>query len=120
MRILVYFAICFAFVLPFSAMANGVDKDSQLEPSELALKGEKLFLHYCAHCHGITGSGDGFNSKYLDKDPAELSDHDFIFKKTNKQLFRVIKLGGIGVKKSSLMPVFGNTLSEEQIWQLIA
>ncbi|MGV7222574.1 MAG: c-type cytochrome [Nitrospinales bacterium] len=88
--------------------------------SELASKGEKTFLHYCAHCHGISGDGDGFNYDYLDKEPAELSDHKFIAKKTNAQLFRIIKLGGIGVKKSPLMPVFGNTLSEEQIWQLIA
>ena len=88
--------------------------------SELSLKGEKIFLHYCAHCHGITGSGDGFNSEYMDKEPAELSDHDFIAKKTNRQIFRVIKLGGAGVKKSPFMPVFGHTLSEEQIWQLVA
>ena len=101
-------------------MANGVDKNEGIKLSELASKGEKLFLHYCAHCHGISGSGDGFNAEYMDKDTAELSDHDFIAKKSNEQLFRVIKLGGAGVKKSSFMPVFGKTLSEVQIWQLIA
>ena len=120
MRSFSYLAV---FLLVFSShiiFANGVDRENNQKISELASKGEKIFLHYCAHCHGISGDGDGFNSDYLDKEPAELSDHKFIEKKTNSQLFRVIKLGGIGVKKSPLMPVFGNTLSEEQIWHLIA
>lgn len=83
-------------------------------------KGENLFLHYCAHCHGTQGGGDGYNAEFLDKEPADLSDHEFISKKKDDQIFRVIKKGGIGVRKSSFMPVFGNTLSEEEIWFLVA
>jgi len=120
MRPLIYLAGLLLVFLPQIIFANGVDRENNQKISELASKGEKIFLHYCAHCHGINGDGDGFNSDYLDKEPAELSDHKFISKKTNSQLFRVIQLGGIGVKKSPLMPVFGNTLSEEQIWHLIA
>ena len=120
MKIWLYLAICFVSFFAEPVVANGIDKDGGIKLSELGLKGEKLFLHYCAQCHGITGSGDGFNAEYMDKEPAELSDHDFIAKKANRQLFRVIKLGGAGVKKSPFMPGYGNTLSEEQIWQLVA
>ena len=86
----------------------------------LVKKGKILFVHFCAHCHGLSGDGDGFNAEYLDKEPAELSDKKFQAKKTNHQIFRVIQKGGAGVHKSHLMPVFGHTLSESEIWSLVA
>jgi putative heme-binding domain-containing protein len=89
-------------------------------PLYLVNKGKELFVQFCAHCHGLSGDGDGFNAEYLDKEPAELSDEKFQAKKTNHQIFRTIQKGGVGVRKSHLMPVFGNTLSESEIWSLVA
>jgi putative heme-binding domain-containing protein len=86
----------------------------------LVNKGKTLFVHYCAHCHGLSGDGDGFNAEYLDKEPAELSDQKFQAKKTNHQIYKVIDKGGASVRKSHLMPVFGKTLSEAEIWALVA
>ena len=86
----------------------------------LASQGRPLFLYYCAACHGVSGDGDGYNAEQLDKEPAELSDLKFIAKKNDSQIYRVIKLGGVGVKKSHLMPAFGYTLSEEEMWSLVA
>ncbi|MFQ5449619.1 MAG: c-type cytochrome [Nitrospinaceae bacterium] len=105
-----------------SVWANGDDTahSGNVTPRYLIKKGKSLFLKYCAPCHGVGGDGDGFNAKYLDKEPAELSDEDFISKKTNEQIFRIIKMGGAGVKKSHLMPVFGNTFSEAELWSLVA
>ncbi len=88
--------------------------------SPLLTQGRTLFQHYCAACHGVSGDGDGYNAEQLDKEPAELSDEKFIAKKNDSQIYRVIKFGGQGVKKSHLMPVFGHTLSEEEIWSLVA
>ena len=90
------------------------------ESLRLARRGEPLFRHYCAHCHGVHGDGDGYNAEFLDKDPAELSNPRFNAKRSNERLFRVIKLGGKAVKKSYLMPAFGHTLSEVEIWSLVA
>ncbi|NIQ02407.1 MAG: c-type cytochrome, partial [Nitrospinaceae bacterium] len=39
---------------------------------------------------------------------------------SNKQIYRVIYLGGKKVRKSHLMPPFGHTLSEAEIWSLVA
>lgn len=105
---------------PLSVWANGVD--SQVEPvsARLANKGEPLYRHFCAHCHGVHGDGDGYNAENLDKDPAELSDAEFLAKRSNERLFRVVQRGGRAVKKSNLMPSFGQTLSEEEIWSLVA
>lgn len=100
------------------ALAGDGTADGQM--SSLTRQGRPLFLHYCAHCHGVAGDGDGYNAELLDKEPAELSDLKFISKKKDSQIYRVIKFGGQGVKKSSLMPVFGHTLSEEEIWALVA
>ncbi|GJL80285.1 MAG: hypothetical protein NPINA01_32740 [Nitrospinaceae bacterium] len=103
--------------------AGGGDDLSDLTrktPPSLVNQGKKLFAHFCAHCHGRSGDGDGFNAEYLEKEPAELSDEKFQSKKTNHQIFRVIQKGGIGTRKSHLMPVFGNTLSDSEIWSLVA
>ena len=88
--------------------------------SPLASKGRPLFLQYCAACHGASGDGDGYNAEQLDKEPAELSSKKFIARKKNGQIYRVIKFGGQASKKSHLMPLFGHTLSEEEIWSLVA
>ena len=111
------------FLSPSLIWAGGGDDLADLNrktPRYLVNKGKKLFVHYCVHCHGLSGDGDGFNAEYLDKEPAELSHKIFQSKKTNHQIFRVIQKGGAGVRKSHLMPVFGNTLSEAEIWSLVA
>lgn len=105
---------------PVSAMAEGEAGRIENKFDALIKKGRPLYLHYCAHCHGLAGNGDGYNAEQLEKWPAELSDPKFIQKKSNEQLYRVIKLGGEGTRKSHLMPVFGRTLSEEEIWSLVA
>ncbi len=108
-------------VLSWFWVVAGVDASSQNENiSPLASQGRPLFLHYCAACHGVSGDGDGYNAEQLEKEPAELSNKKFIAKKKDSQIYRVIKFGGEGVKKSHLMPVFGHTLSEEEIWSLVA
>ena len=114
--------VCFAVISNSSAWAGGVSESplgAATDP-EFLQKGKHLFLDYCAHCHGNHGDGDGFNAEFLDKDPAELSNPEFLAKRSDDQLFRVISEGGAKVKKSYLMPVFGHTLSEEEIWSLIA
>ncbi len=117
---LFFLLVSFLFFPAPSLWAGGHESAEDVEFSELALAGEPLYLHYCAHCHGVSGEGDGFNAENLDKDPAELSDTTFNSKRTNKKLFRAIFEGGRAVKKSHLMPIFGKTLSEKEIWSLVA
>ena len=103
----------------WTTVAVGESLESE-KMNSLADQGRPLFLHYCAACHGVSGDGDGYNAEQLEKEPAELSDLKFISKKKDSQIYRVIKLGGQGVKKSHLMPAFGHTLSEREIWSLVA
>jgi putative heme-binding domain-containing protein len=109
------------FILSFFWAGSVVGGSAESEKmSPLASQGRPLFLHYCAACHGVSGDGDGYNAEQLEKEPAELSDLGFISRKKDSQIYRVIKFGGQGVKKSQLMPVFGHTLSEKEIWSLVA
>ncbi len=113
------------FVLFFVGSCNG---SPEVKPKVLTVSqsegmvknGKVLFLYYCSHCHGTEGDGEGFNAEFLEKEPAELSDPEFLKKKNNEQLYRVIDQGGAALRKSHLMPVFGHTLSEYEIWSLVA
>lgn len=125
--ILRIFSLSIAFLIflgSISMIWAGGGEDSvdmnRKTPRILVKKGKILFVHYCAHCHGLSGDGDGFNAEFLDKEPAELSDQKFQAKKTNHQIYKVIDKGGASVRKSHLMPVFGKTLSEAEIWALVA
>ena len=110
-KLFLFFLIFCGWVTPVWA---GETEDSRL------IHAEEVFMHYCAHCHGTQGDGDGFNAEFLGKEPTQLSDSEFISKKSNDQIFRIINNGGVGVRKSHLMPVFGKTLSEDEIWSLVA
>ena len=113
-------SILIILALSLSWAAVTVASPETGDMNSLASKGRPLFLHYCAACHGASGDGDGYNADQLDKEPAELSSNKFIAKKKNGQIYRVIKFGGKATKKSHLMPLFGHTLSEEEIWSLVA
>ena len=109
--------------------------------NEHVAKGHRLFSYYCAHCHGEKGGGNGYNAAYLDPPPRDLTDRveHYMAEATNEQIFEAISNGVAGVlaepkgseagkKKdeeeeghgSPLMPYWKFTLSEEEIWSLVA
>ena len=108
-------------------------------------KGRAIFFKYCTGCHGEKGRGDGFNAHNLDPGPRDLTDRaeTFMADSTNEEIFKGIREGVSGnfpesagakpppkkdAKKgeedegqgSPLMPYWGYTLSEGQIWDLVA
>ena len=90
--------------------------------NETAERGKNLYAKYCSSCHGKKGRGDGFNAAYLDPKPRDHTDseEEYMTTKENKQLFDVVSKGGRGIAKSPLMPPFGNTFSENEIWSVVA
>ena len=81
---------------------------------------KELYAHYCAACHGATGQGDGPNAKNLPVKPAVHADARAMASRTDDRLYDGIYAGGVVLGKSPLMPGFGQTLSNEQIRQLVA
>jgi len=101
-------------------------------------QGRKIFAKYCAGCHGVKGRGDGFNAPNLDPHPRDLTDRvePYMAEATNKEIFTAIREGVAGVfpgrekgsekqaeeeaMGSTLMPYWGYTLSDQEIWELAA
>ena len=108
-------------------------------------RGRAVYLEYCVGCHGGKGRGDGFNAKNLDPAPRDLTDRvdTFMGDSTNEELYKGIREGIAGAfptgpqtaeqkaaeaKKaeedeegsSPLMPYWGFTLTDEEIWELVA
>ena len=107
-------------------------------------QGRKLFAYYCAHCHGEKGQGNGYNAQNLDPHPRDLTDsiEPYMGEASNEDIYNAIKNGVAGVSNgghvapgipkqdesadddgghgSPLMPYWGFTLSEDEIWSLVA
>lgn len=78
------------------------------------------YRFYCAQCHGLEGLGDGPNATR--NQPVEPRDHTSAYemgKLTDEDIGYVIRDGGVATSKSTLMPPFGATLSEEEIAELV-
>lgn len=116
MRINSFSAVLLAVIvsLGYPALANAGDNIKT---------GGEIFKKYCIVCHGEKGIGDGVNADNMDPAPRDMTDsgkEKYMVKRTNEDLFKAIKLGGREIEKSGLMPPFGNTLSEKEIWSVVA
>lgn len=83
-------------------------------------QGKNYYYSYCIACHGWLLHGDGPSASELNPRPRTLTRGDYMQKKTNLELFTVIKGGGEAVSLSSSMPNWGNVLQDQDIWNIIA
>ncbi|MFQ5454822.1 MAG: c-type cytochrome [Nitrospirota bacterium] len=92
------------------------DKDVLVERLN---KGKSLFRHYCAVCHGEKGGGNGVNAVNLTPRPADFTDKEYMDRRSDEKLFKVISKGGRGAALSKYMPPWGKTLTKEEILSLL-
>jgi mono/diheme cytochrome c family protein len=111
----VYLVIGFiaAFALNISLLANATEKG---DPA----KGKDVFTQKCSPCHGLTGHGDGPAAASLQPPPRNLSDAKYVSTLTDERMFKTISEGGAAVGKSPAMPSWKSSLSESDIWNVIA
>ena len=74
----------------------------------------------CSACHGESGIGDGPAAVALNPKPRNYTDCSVMSKKSDPELFKVIKEGGVAAGLSPLMVAFGSQLSDKEIWDVIA
>jgi mono/diheme cytochrome c family protein len=74
----------------------------------------------CSACHGESGIGDGPAAVALNPKPRNYTDCAVMSKKSDAELFKVIKEGGVAAGLSPLMVAFGSQLSDKEIWDVIA
>ena len=93
-------------------------------PPGSAPEGRKVFVFYCAMCHGPEGRGDGVIADTLWTRnrirPRNLTDSTYMATKTDQDLFATISLGGAHFHKSGYMPMWSVTLSPGQIKSLVS
>jgi cbb3-type cytochrome oxidase cytochrome c subunit len=77
--------------------------------------GRGIYTQNCAACHGMEGLGNGPNAISLEKKPANFS-RPFYKQYPDEFWFYRVTEGVVGTR----MPRFGETLSEEQRWYLVA
>jgi mono/diheme cytochrome c family protein len=83
-------------------------------------EGKQWYYVYCIGCHGWLLQGDGPVAIDLNPRPRTLVKGSYMNKKTNLELFTVIKGGGEAVSLSSSMPSWGNYLQDQDIWNVVA
>jgi cytochrome c oxidase cbb3-type subunit 3 len=78
-----------------------------------------LFRELCSVCHGVGGKGDGPSAQGLEPKPADFTNCKVMSKDSDEVLFKIIKGGGQSAGRSTVMPAWGDSLSDQQIGQLI-
>ena len=87
-------------------------------------EGRKLFVVYCAMCHGPQGHGDGPLADTLFARnrirPRDLTDSIYFEAKSDSEVFALVSLGGAHFHKSPFMPIWSATLRPAQIKSLVS
>lgn len=78
-----------------------------------------LYVRMCAPCHGTHGDGDGYNARFLPAKPTAHADSAYMSRRPDDVLFDAIYAGGYVMKRSNRMPPFGQTLTRDEIWELV-
>jgi len=104
-KLLASSALVFALLLSWSAMADESAKDN--------------YRVYCMQCHGMQGNGMGLNIRDMSVQPRDHSDAKSMSSRSDEELFKVIKEGGVAINKSSLMPPWSDTFSDQEIHELV-
>jgi len=79
------------------------------------MRGREVYDRYCSVCHGLEGTGDGFNSYNLNPRPRDFRDSTFLLRLDTTLIIETVSKGGAAVGLSPLMPPWGNTISAADI-----
>lgn len=85
-----------------------------------AEKAADNYRTYCTQCHGVEGNGKGINVRDMSVQPRDHTDAKEMSARSDEDIYRVIKEGGVAINKSVLMPPWGDIFSDEEIRGLVA
>jgi mono/diheme cytochrome c family protein len=93
-----------------------------LSSSESIRSGRVLYEKNCGICHGPSGHGDGPQAKSLSPSPSDLRNLSGPRSEPGYWFLRIKEGGKNGPlpRDRSAMPAWGDHLTDEQIWDLVA
>lgn len=74
---------------------------------------------YCAQCHGLMGNGQGVNIRDMSVQPRNHTDGEYMSQRSDADLAKTDREGGLAIDKSVLMPPWGDTLSPAEIRDMV-
>ncbi|MDX1253274.1 MAG: cytochrome c [Gammaproteobacteria bacterium] len=74
---------------------------------------------YCVQCHGLKGDGKGINIRDMSVQPRDHTDAKEMSARSDADIYKVIKEGGVAINKSVLMPPWSDVFSDEEIKDLV-
>lgn len=113
LKVFLVIGLIAVFALNIFIPANAAEKG---DPA----KGKEVFAGKCSPCHGLTGHGDGPAAASLQPKPRNLSDAKYVSALTDEHIFKTVSEGGAAVGKSPAMPSWKSSLSESDIWNVVA
>jgi len=85
----------------------------------MAESGADNYNTYCMQCHGMQGNGMGVNIQNMSVQPRDHTDSKAMSGRSDADLFKVIKEGGLSINKSVLMPPWASTFTDNEIHDLV-
>jgi len=82
--------------------------------------GKAIYENSCLLCHGPTGRGDGPAAIAFNPRPMNFQDASKMSKVTEETRVKAVTEGGAAVGVSAVMPSFKDTLSAQQIRDVVA
>ena len=86
------------------------------DPTGLAYRGRKQFVQRCVQCHGEQGQGDGPLAEQISGNIPDFTAPDYAADMSPQDIFDIITEG----RMEKMMPPWGDMLSEEERWDLVA
>jgi mono/diheme cytochrome c family protein len=123
-----YFSLLGTFSLVFFITIGIIQCTKQHEGAESNNKtlsfnireGNRLFLHYCAPCHGEDAEGSGrYFPSYIEPQPPDFINSEYLNETGEDVVFRAVKFGSNALGKSNYSPPYGETLRDEEIKYII-
>lgn len=101
----------------FQGMKNPVEFD---ELDEKAVKSvDRMYQGKCKKCHGDEGGGDGSAAKDMLIKPTAFNAPGYFQKKSDGQLFWILKNGSPDTEMKAFGPGTDNNLSDDEMWKLV-
>lgn len=83
-------------------------------------QGKRIFYTQCVWCHADSTPAGPSNRSNLKPMPLLMNDGAVLNHESDEYLENIIALGGSAVSKSAMMPPYGQTLTPQEIQQVVA